>query len=272
MANSVFLCNHANECPNICPCEPDCYCKSNTCRPRGDAVVLLNEPFVPHKRAAQETLELLRDQAHSAPRGEVCGPECQAGRHGPERRIAFCGASGTGKTTLSQYVAAALDLDFNPVGSRSVSKAMGFDSPYDVDKAGRRAEFQHRLVTEKRAWENARGYFVTDRTTLDNLAYTMLHDVHAVDKALLNQVVDGLDRYTHIIYCPSAVFCNPDGDPSRIADMTYHHLYDAALYGLIRKYMPKGPRFTTMTTADAESRRARVRSFLGMDGLYENTF
>lgn len=265
MANSAFLCNHANEVPNICPCDADCYCKSNTCRPWGDAVVLVKEPFVPDKRAAQETLELLRDRAHSSPRGEVCGPECQAGTHGPPRRIAFCGASGTGKTTLSQYVAAALDLDLNPVGSRSVAKAMGFESPYDVDKAGRRAEFQRRLVTEKRAWEDAHDRFVTDRTTLDNLAYTMLHDVHAVDAALLDQVVAGLTRYTHVIYCPSKVFCNPAGDPARVPDLTYHHLYDAALRGLLLRYLPNVPLWT-MSTSDAESRRARVRSILGMEG------
>jgi hypothetical protein len=29
---SPMLCNHANECPNVCPCKNDCYCKSNSCR------------------------------------------------------------------------------------------------------------------------------------------------------------------------------------------------------------------------------------------------
>jgi dCMP deaminase len=30
---SPQFCDHANECPNICPCADDCYCKSNTCAP-----------------------------------------------------------------------------------------------------------------------------------------------------------------------------------------------------------------------------------------------
>lgn len=28
------LCEHANECPSVCPCPPDCYCKTHTCKPR----------------------------------------------------------------------------------------------------------------------------------------------------------------------------------------------------------------------------------------------
>lgn len=185
-------------------------------------------------------------------------------------RVALCGASGTGKTTLANYLVGFLGLPFNPVGSRSVSKAMGFETPYDVDKAGKRAEFQRRLVIEKRAWEDDHESFVTDRTTLDNLAYTMLHDVYAVDASLLQQIVEGLNRYTHIIYCPVNVFCNPGGDPNRVADMTYHELYDTVLKGLLLRYRPKGsliPVFHTLHTADPDARRAFVRMCLGVAEL-----
>lgn len=33
MKSAVF-CEHANECPAVCPCLPDCYCKEHTCAPR----------------------------------------------------------------------------------------------------------------------------------------------------------------------------------------------------------------------------------------------
>src|SRR5271165_1540913 len=96
-------------------------------------------------------------------------------------RIGLAGASGTGKSFLANWLSDTYNLPFNPVGSRSVALAMGFASPYDVDKAGKRAEFQLRLVTEKLAWEAAHDSFVSDRTTMDNLAYSMLHDIYAVD-------------------------------------------------------------------------------------------
>lgn len=179
-----------------------------------------------------------------------------------ELRIAFCGASGTGKTTLSTFVAAMMGLPFNPVGSRSVAKAMGFDSPYDVDKAGKRAEFQRRLVLEKRAWENDRASFVTDRTTLDNLAYTMLHDVKSIDEELLDSIVAGLDRYTHIIYCPVDVFCAPGEDTARVKDMTYHKLYDIVLKALVDKYHRPPTRLHTVAADTIESRREWVTGLL----------
>lgn len=31
--NPLF-CEHANEVPQACPCEPDCYCRNHTCRDR----------------------------------------------------------------------------------------------------------------------------------------------------------------------------------------------------------------------------------------------
>lgn len=176
-------------------------------------------------------------------------------------RIAFAGASGTGKSVLTDFLAKEYGLPVNPVGSRSVSKAMGFASPYDVDKAGRRAEFQRRLVAEKCAWEDAHESFVTDRTTLDNLAYTMLHDVHSIDENLLNNVVAGLHRYTHIFYCPVAAFCIPGTDPARVPSMIYQTLFDVLICGLVRRYI--SPIVVTLGESDLTERKAQLRWCLG---------
>lgn len=32
MPKSAIFCGHANECPNVCPCDDDCYCRDHTCR------------------------------------------------------------------------------------------------------------------------------------------------------------------------------------------------------------------------------------------------
>jgi hypothetical protein len=177
-------------------------------------------------------------------------------------RIAFAGSSGTGKTTLAKYIADEFKLPINPVGSRSVSEAMGFASPYDVDKAGRRAEFQHRIVTEKRAWEDAHEEFVTDRTTLDNLVYTMFHDVHAVSESLYDSVIQGLSRYTLVIYCPFSSFCNPNGDSARVQDMTYHKLFDTVLRAMIQKHLPKSVWYRELGAQDLESRKKLIRGYI----------
>ena len=181
-------------------------------------------------------------------------------------RLALAGASGTGKTTVARWVSSTYKIPMNPIGSRSVAKSMGFQNPYDVDKAGRRAEFQRKLVTEKCGWEAAHEDFVVDRTTLDNLAYTMLHDVYSVDRSLLNDIVQGLGRYTHIVICPVDVFINLGEDPNRVKSEVYHELYDTTIQALIRKYTPAPVHLMTLQEVGISNRRARMRKLLN-DGV-----
>lgn len=186
-------------------------------------------------------------------------------------RLGFTGASGTGKTTLAEWASKRFGIPLNPVGSRSVAKSMGFDNPYDVDKAGKRGEFQHRLVEEKRAWEKAHESFVTDRTTLDNLAYTVLHDVYCIDRELVRKVAEGLNRYTHVVFCPLEYFIRIGDDPHRVgggeyqADPTYHELYELVLDGLLAKYsgfLASGVTVLTLRESELGARCQRVERFL----------
>lgn len=156
------------------------------------------------------------------------------------RRIAFCGASGTGKTTLAAWLSQTLGVPLNPVGSRSVSRAMGFESPYDVDKAGMRGSFQRRLQAEKIIWENLNPAFVTDRTTLDELVYTLMHDVKSVTPEYLESATKHLARYSLIVICPVDVFCKVGDDPARVPDLTYQRLFDVCLEGVLDRWAPVG--------------------------------
>lgn len=151
-------------------------------------------------------------------------------------RIAFCGASGTGKTTLAKWVSDQYHIPMNPIGSRIVAKEMGFESPYDVDKAGKREEFQRRLQAKKIAWEMENDIFVTDRTTLDDFSYTALHDVRAVDEVFIGKAFAHMNRYTHVFYCPTDSFCDPGDDPQRIKDMAYHRVFDMMMLGCLTNW------------------------------------
>lgn len=144
-------------------------------------------------------------------------------------RIALTGASGSGKTTLANFLSEKFALPINPIGSRSVAKAMGFESPYDVDKAGRRAEFQHRLATEKIEWERQHEEFVTDRTTLDNLTYSIMHDISAVDASFVAKITQGMQRYSHVAHCLMAVFLQSIGrfSASSRSNLSSHLRHDS---------------------------------------------
>jgi predicted ATPase len=151
-------------------------------------------------------------------------------------RIALAGASGCGKTTLMDFLAQELGLPVNPVGSRSVALAMGFMNPYDVDAAGQRPAFQERLMRDKIAWEATAPSFVTDRTTADQLAYHAMHALDDLTGFVIDAAAEGMQRYTHVLYCPLAEHQSLAGDPARRAGRAYHEVYDALLYGLLHRF------------------------------------
>lgn len=181
-------------------------------------------------------------------------------------RLAFCGSSGTGKSTLATAIATELSLPMCPVGSREVSKSMGFDSPYDVDKAGQREEFQRRLLIQKTVWERDHpAGFVTDRTHLDNFAYTLMHKPGlAADPDFAAAAYDATAYYTHVIFCPLGAFQNIGNDPSRVSDAGYHRRYEDYLVKLMQGHGILGflPSLLWLTATDPDQRLDRVRRFV----------
>jgi hypothetical protein len=176
-------------------------------------------------------------------------------------RVGFCGASGTGKTTLAEHIRDKYGVPMTPVGSRSVSRAMGFASPYEVDAAGKRAEFQRRFLREKLAWEAEHDSFVTDRSTLDLIAYWSMHDVASVEADDLAMAVLGVRRLTHLFYCPYDAFHDLKSDPARIQSHTYHRVFDVFAEGLARRHRNRDS-LVVLHQADLAWRRETVEGAL----------
>ncbi len=161
-------------------------------------------------------------------------------------RIAFAGASGTGKTSLARPLAEALGLPLQPSFSRLVAAEMGLASPYDVDALGQRDEFQRRVLGRTIVWQvghHATGY-VTDRTVWDALAYTFLH---ATSRAFIQgtgavmRALQGLGSssfYTRVILCPIDSFFRLDDDPARVQDESYHRRYESFLQASLKANEP----------------------------------
>lgn len=219
-------------------------------------------------------------------------------------RVAFAGASGTGKTTLARWVAETWDLPVNPAGSRNMAATMGFVDangaglPYAVDQANGavydrmlragagareaaqeslrdqplqtpttdgyrviaptvRPLFQRNLQAAKIAWESQRENFVTDRTSLDDLAYAILHCPEVVDADFYVRAHKWMEQYTHVFFCPVAVFHATGADPARVEDPTYHRIYDALVHGLLRAHP-----FVELSEADLDARMLLIRQWL----------
>lgn len=177
------------------------------------------------------------------------------------KRIAFAGASGTGKTTLARFVADRFGIPLNPVGSRSVAISMGFASPYDADKAGMRESFQRRLQRYKIAWEGEHESFVTDRTTLDELVYTTFHDVKtACSPSYFDQAISHMRRYDVVFYCPVDTFINLDGDPNRLNELRYQENFDRCLAGHLRGLRDSVALCRALRLRELDARRSAVEA------------
>ena len=176
-------------------------------------------------------------------------------------RVAFAGASGTGKTTLMRHVVKMTGFDVCPVGSRGVAKSMGFENPYDVDAAGRRDEFQKRLFAEKRDWEASHEFFVTDRSAFDNLAYSTMHGARVTTDELL-EYEGAMARYTHVLYLPITAFHDVGDDPHRVKELGYHVMFDMILRALFAERFSGIP--SKVWRNGLEEREKQVRGILGL--------
>lgn len=151
-------------------------------------------------------------------------------------RAALCGASGTGKSTIALWLSETYGLPMNPIGAMGVAERMGFSSVYDLARAGLRPKFRANLFGLKTAWEEQTASFVTDRSTLDDLTYGLLHDVSDATKPeYFDAAIAHMARYELVIHCPARVFCAPSGDAKRLVEPRYHRAFDVLLSGLLRE-------------------------------------
>lgn len=87
--------------------------------------------------------------------------------------IGLAGSHRTGKTTLAQEYSEKMGVPFVQTSASEVFKMMGFDPKADYDFKVRMLIQNEILDASEKLWRAQKGDFITDRTPIDMLAYTI---------------------------------------------------------------------------------------------------
>lgn len=108
-------------------------------------------------------------------------------------RIGLCGSHRTGKTTLAEAVSKKTGIPFVRTSTSEVFRRAGLDPAASLDFNKRLWIQNETLEAAKGVWEAAGKSFITDRTPVDMMAYTLV-DIQGSTQADFNEVEDYLER------------------------------------------------------------------------------
>ena len=106
--------------------------------------------------------------------------------------LGLCGAHRTGKTTLAIALSSHLNIPFVRTTTSQVFAQLGLDPAEPMDFQTRLFVQNHVLDAAEEVWQDASTPFISDRTPIDMIAYT-LGDIQGktdVDFNLLSQYID----------------------------------------------------------------------------------
>lgn len=116
--------------------------------------------------------------------------------------IGLCGSHRTGKTTLAACVSKEAKIPFLQTTTSEVFAAHGLDPAAPMDFITR-LRIQHEVVAAaEEIWGAARGPFVSDRTPIDMMAYTLadIQGATHVDFAQLAGYLDHCYQVTNSLF------------------------------------------------------------------------
>jgi len=174
-------------------------------------------------------------------------------------KIALCGAHGTGKTTLVKILAPKLNLQSLDGNTRATWEYFGV-SDFEKMPSDARTIFQNHLLLKQIEKEDIHNNgFVTDRSVLDFLGYTVLSsDMSGSQFKLFEQLVkERLKNYTHFIYLP--VEFSAENETLRANVETRQEFAQ-----IIEEYLEKWfePEKYLKATGSVESRIEQINNFI----------
>jgi len=200
-------------------------------------------------------------------------------------RLAFCGASGSGKSTMAKYIAQTMGLKYteNSAGLLLTEAQQKYlVDKYGWTKSGHRDvirlsninpgfawDFQEQLLKTRAEfiWNNSG--FVIDRSPVDNLTYFLLQTAHLTSELncdfFHSKVTDAMKPITHVIFLPT-LNKDVEDNGSRISNWYYQMMVTAVFKHTITNYFTPNLSldfaYLEYTTWDLETRKREIINWL----------
>lgn len=156
-------------------------------------------------------------------------------------KIAFSGASGTGKTSVARKLlqtpfAGALGLSLVGVDSRALLTTLGLGLANDISSTQYRV-FQTMYISRKLASETIEGSLFTERSFADCLAYWRIHCAQSAtgeENAIIEKIcLDHIPQYdAHFLFPTGYLELEKDG--FRHTQIEYHAKFQAMLERILK--------------------------------------
>ena len=161
-------------------------------------------------------------------------------------KIAFVGATSTGKTTLAEKFVSTSGWAFPSVQTVDALRAMGLESHSQVKGLGAEGarRFQYELMEQRHRLfaEQARD-MVTDRSAIDAWVYYCLDgmagDTAAGSKEFQERAAHLMDQFDMVMYLPFGAIPHQE-DPRRINNPYYHGVTDAIYRQFLSDHVDEG--------------------------------
>lgn len=159
-------------------------------------------------------------------------------------KIFICGPSGVGKTTLAVEIAKKYNIPFISTSGKSLWEKHGIKSHEELirkttaDPMGFGLSYQIDLLVQRTTVLKNHKSFVTDRSPVDNLVYTISQLASHITEAQLKEYMDlcetRMKTATTLIYIPFTKAIELEDDGMRITNRYYQqyisNLFDLVLY------------------------------------------
>lgn len=153
-------------------------------------------------------------------------------------KIAFSGSAGTGKTTLAKKISEIYKFKFIPEGIREYLSEQNIEHLRELNPNDSFV-MQKEILKRKLSLENENLYnnFVADRSTADNLAYTLRWCSRNISEEEIRdyymKCLDNLRVYDIVFFCPwNSIELENDSIRSNI--LFYQYEISMLIYGIIK--------------------------------------